>query len=113
MGYGFGYTGRTNQARPGCPAWMRQGHSVGSIAQLIFLVLNVFSWALIGRALISWFDPGMNWPISQVLVNITEPVIAPIRRVIPPIGGMLDISFIVAIVLIQVLRNLLAQAFYG
>lgn len=86
---------------------------MGSIAQLILFILQLFSFALIGRALISWFDPGMNWPISQVLVNITEPVIAPIRRVVPPIGGMLDISFIIAILLIQVLRNLVAQAFYG
>jgi YggT family protein len=40
---------------------------------------------------------------------VTEPVIAPIRRVVPPFG-MIDISFIVAIILIQVLQRLLVQA---
>ena len=40
---------------------------------------------------------------------MTEPVIAPLRRVIPPVG-MLDLSFIVAIILIQVLERLLRQA---
>jgi YggT family protein len=40
---------------------------------------------------------------------VTDPVISPLRRVIPPVG-MLDLSFIVAIILIQVLQRLLQQA---
>jgi YggT family protein len=43
------------------------------------------------------------------LADVTDPVIAPLRRVIPPVG-MLDLSFIVAIILIQVLQRLLQQA---
>ena len=44
-----------------------------------------------------------------MLAEVTDPVIAPLRRVIPPVG-MLDLSFIVAIILIQVLQRLLQQA---
>jgi YggT family protein len=86
---------------------------VDLVIQIILMVLQVLSWALIGRAILSWFDPRMNWPISRVLADATEPLIAPIRQLIPPIGGMIDISFIVAILLIQVLSRLLAQALYG
>jgi YggT family protein len=83
------------------------------VVQIILTLLQVLSWALIGRAILSWFDPQMNWPISRVLADATEPLIAPIRQIIPPIGGMIDISFIVAILLIQVLSRLLRQALLG
>jgi YggT family protein len=82
-----------------------------SVLSILLLVLNILTYALIGRALLSWFDPGMQWPISRILADVTEPLIAPIRRVVPPLG-MLDISFIVAIILIQVLERLLRQAMY-
>ena len=60
----------------------------------------------------SWVDPRMQWSISRILAEITDPVIAPLRRVIPPLG-MIDISFIVAILLIQMLMRLLTQAMYS
>lgn len=81
------------------------------ILEILILLLNLLTYALIGRALLSWFDPRMQWGISRILADVTEPIIAPLRRVIPPIG-MLDISFIVAIILIQVLERLLIQAMY-
>jgi YggT family protein len=81
----------------------------GTILSILLWALQILTYALIGRALLSWFDPGMQWSISRILADVTEPVIAPIRRVIPPFG-MIDISFIVAIILIQVLQRLLTQA---
>lgn len=79
------------------------------ILDALLLVLQVLTWALVGRAILSWIDPGARWPITRILADATEPLIAPIRRVIPPIG-MIDISFIVAIVLLQVLQRLLVTA---
>jgi YggT family protein len=79
------------------------------ILGILLLLLNILTYALVGRALLSWFDPGMQWGISRVLADVTDPIIAPLRRVIPPLG-MIDISFIVAIILIQVLERLLRQA---
>jgi YggT family protein len=81
------------------------------ILEILILLLNLLTYALIGRALLSWFDPRGQWAISRILADVTEPIMAPLRRVIPPIG-MLDISFIVAIILIQVLQRLLIQAMY-
>lgn len=79
------------------------------IAELIFWLLRALTFALIGRALLSWFDPGMRWPISRVLFDVTEPLVAPIRRVVPQIG-FIDLSFIVALVLLRILERMLAQA---
>lgn len=79
------------------------------ILGIILLFLQLLTFALIGRAVLSWVDPMGQWSISRILADITDPIIAPLRRVIPPIG-MIDISFIVAILLIQVLERLLRQA---
>jgi YggT family protein len=82
------------------------------ILEILLMALQLLTYALLGRALLSWVDPRQQWAISRVLADITDPVIAPLRRVIPPIG-MIDISFIVAILLIQVLQRLLVQAMYA
>jgi YggT family protein len=79
------------------------------VVSILLTLLNILTFALIGRALLSWFDPRGEWTITRILTDITEPVVAPLRQVIPPIG-MIDISFIVAIILIQVLERLLRQA---
>ena len=76
---------------------------------ILIMLLNILTFALIGRALLSWFDPTGQWAITRMLADLTEPIMAPLRRVIPPIG-MIDISFIVAIILIQVLERLLRSA---
>ncbi|MFN8664098.1 MAG: YggT family protein [Thermomicrobiales bacterium] len=82
------------------------------ILEILLMALQLLTYALLGRALLSWVDPRQQWAISRVLADITDPVIAPLRRVIPPVG-MIDISFIVAILLIQVLQRLLIQAMYA
>ena len=82
------------------------------ILEILLMALQLLTYALLGRALLSWVDPRQQWGISRILADITDPVIAPLRRVIPPIG-MIDISFIVAILLILVLQRLLVQAMYS
>ena len=82
------------------------------IGSLILQLLNILSLALIARALLSWFDPRMNWGISRRPLRCDRAV----DRADPPgraAGRILDLSFIVAIVLIQVLYRLLATALLG
>lgn len=74
--------------------------------------LTIMFWAIIGRALLSWLPvrPGNPFhPLAVVLIQITEPVLGPLRRVIPTIG-MIDISPIVALFLLQFLQAVLEQA---
>ena len=79
------------------------------VLRILLTLLQLLTFALIGRALLSWFDPRGQWAITRILSDVTDPIMAPLRRVIPPVG-MLDLSFIVAIILIQVLERLLRQA---
>ena len=79
------------------------------LAEIIFLVLNVMTIALIGRAILSWFDPGLRWPISRVLYDVTEPIVAPVRSVMPR-TGFIDLSLFVTLILIQLLQRMLAQS---
>ncbi|MGL4474376.1 MAG: YggT family protein [Shewanella sp.] len=64
-------------------------------------------WMLLLRAILSWFQQGYN-PIIQVFSQLTDPILSPIRRVIPPIGG-LDLSVMVLIIGLNFLNILLAQ----
>ena len=81
------------------------------VIQLLLILLQLYSYVLLARALISWIpniDP--YHPVVQFLYSITEPVLEPIRKLVPPLGGMIDISMIIAffglIVLEQLLRSL-------
>ncbi len=80
--------------------------SILSLAQLFITVLTI---AIIVRALMSWFDPTFNSAIGKIVLDVTEPIIRPIRQVIPSFG-MIDISPIVAILVLQVVSRLLASA---
>ncbi len=60
---------------------------------------------LVGRAILSWFPPSYNSPLNpvrRVLFVLTEPVLAPFRKVIPPVGG-LDLSFLVAFIVVELI----------
>jgi len=77
--------------------------------RFIEILFNILIYAIVGRALLSWFNVGPSNPIGRFLYEITEPILGPMRRVIPMIG-MLDISPIVAILLLSFMQNLLLQA---
>ncbi len=81
---------------------------MNAIFAILAAVLELYSWVLLARALMSWIpnlDP-YN-PIVQFLYQITEPVLEPVRRIIPPLGGMIDISIIVVFFAIFILRQML------
>lgn len=85
---------------------------MSDLASFINLVVTVFSFAIIGRALLSWFDPGMQTPVGRFLRDITEPIIAPIRQVMPRFG-MFDLSPIVALLLLRLIGTLINNALVG
>jgi YggT family protein len=69
-------------------------------------LVQVLTFAVIARALLSWFPFPAGNPITNFLHAITEPILAPLRRVIPRIG-MLDITPLIAILLLQAIYRLL------
>ncbi len=85
------------------------------ITFLLYFINALFTilfWAIIGRSLLSWFPVRPGNPFFQlalVLHQITEPILGPLRRIIPTIG-MIDISPIVALLLLQFIQGVLHQA---
>ncbi|MDP2653022.1 MAG: YggT family protein [Candidatus Omnitrophota bacterium] len=84
------------------------GNLFGALAQLVHLVLTAFSWLILIRALISWVSPDPFNPIVQFLYRATDPVLEPIRRRMPYLGGI-DFSPLLAFLLIMFLDRFLVQ----
>ncbi len=79
------------------------------LVTFIQLLFQVLSLAILGRVLISWVDPMGNMRISRILQELTEPILAPIRSILPSVG-MFDLSPLVAMLLLQLIGQLLRQA---
>ncbi len=79
------------------------------LARFTELLFQILIFAIIGRALLSWFNVGPDNPLGRILYEVTEPILGPMRRVIPMIG-MIDISPIVAIFLLGFIQDLVVRA---
>lgn len=77
-----------------------------SIIQVVDTVLSLYSFVLIIYAVLSWFNLSPYHPAVQFLRRLSEPVLEPVRRVIPPIGGV-DLSVLFVLIGIQVVRQVL------
>ena len=77
------------------------------MSTFIIILCDVLSFAIIVRAVLSWFPINPYNPALVILHQITEPILAPLRRIVPRIG-MLDITPVVAIVILQVIPMLLS-----
>ncbi len=71
------------------------------IYQILAYGMMLYSYAIIIYILMSWFPGARESSIGQMLGSIVEPYLEPFRKIIPPIGGMIDISPIVAIIVLQ------------
>ena len=77
------------------------------VLQIISLLLQLFELALLARIILSWFpNVDRSNPIIQFLFDITEPVLRPIRDMLPP-SGMFDFSPLIVFLIIQVLTTVL------
>jgi YggT family protein len=90
------------------------GPLLQTIFELLFVVLDIYKWILIISAVMSWLIAfnvintrnQFVYTVSDMLYRLTEPVLRPIRRVVPSMGG-LDISPIIALLLIFALQRLI------
>ncbi len=75
------------------------------MSNLIVQLLNLATLVLLARAILSWFPIGFDSPVRPVadfIHRITEPILGPVRRILPPMGGF-DISVMLVILAIQVI----------
>jgi YggT family protein len=75
------------------------------IIQIVRIAASVFSWLIIIAVLLSYFVSPFN-PIRQTIDNLVNPLLNPIRKVVPAFGGF-DFSSVVLILLIQVVEMIL------
>ena len=79
-----------------------------TITKLALALLQVYSWLILARVILSWVNPQPRNEILLMVIRVTEPVLAPLRALIPLRG--IDLSPILAWLLIQLLMRLIVQA---
>jgi YggT family protein len=84
---------------------------VQAIAYVLDTFLWIYFWIIIARAVISWVNPDPWNPIVQFLYRTTEPILKPVRRLLPSTGGI-DLSPILVLVGIQVARMVVVNSLY-
>lgn len=77
--------------------------AVTTVVNLVLLTLNLFIFAILIRVVLSWISPGGYNPIVALINSITNPVLRPFQRLLPPMGG-LDLSPLFAMIALTALR---------
>ncbi|MDW8047684.1 MAG: YggT family protein, partial [Chloroflexota bacterium] len=78
------------------------------VAQFTLTFLQILTWAIIARALVSWLPIDPSSALYQLLFRVTEPIIDPIRRILPPMG-FIDLSPLAAILLLWMMQSLVVN----
>jgi YggT family protein len=83
-----------------------------SIPELLSMIINIFLFAILIQVIISWINPGSYNPILSLVHSLTEPLLRPVRRRLPDMGG-LDLSPMVVMVGLVLLEMLLIPPLNG
>ena len=86
------------------------GNLLVALASVIGLVLNLYMWIIIARAVISWVNPDPYNPIVRFLYGITDPVLLAVRRRLPLYFGGIDFTPIVVILAIMFLDQFVVES---
>ena len=86
------------------------GNFLSATAQVLKIVLELYMWVIIIRALLSWVNPDPYNPIVQFLNSITEPILYRVRQLIPMSSIGVDFSPIVVILVIIFLQSFLVNS---
>jgi len=79
-----------------------------AITKLALALLQVYSWLLVGRVILSWVNPRPQNELLLMIIRVTEPLLGPLRALLPFRG--IDLSPILAWLLIRLLMKLIIQA---
>jgi len=77
-----------------------------AVAELVLLLINIFIFSILVQVVLSWINPGTYTPVGALLQSLTNPILAPIQRIIPPVAGI-DLSPLFALIGLQVLKMLI------
>jgi YggT family protein len=82
------------------------------LVQILDIFFRLFDLLILARILLSWVQLDPQHPIVQTIYRLTEPILAPIRRLLPQ-TGMFDLSPLVAIIGAMILQTLLRQIIFS
>lgn len=86
------------------------GNLIIAVAKIADIILTILYWLILIRALISWVSPDPFNPFVQFLYQITEPILEPIRRLMPQMA--LDLSPLIAFLLIMFVKSFLVATLF-
>jgi YggT family protein len=80
---------------------------MATLAAIINVVFGIYEFLILIRVLLSWVNVSPFHPLVRILYRLTDPVLKPLQRIIPPIGGTLDVSPVVALILLYIAQRVL------
>ena len=89
------------------------GNFIQALAVVLGYLIEILWWLIIIRALLSWVSPDPSNPIVQFIERSTEPLLAPFRRLVPSYRIGIDVSPILALLLLYFLKIFLVQSLMG
>ena len=85
---------------------------INAIATIVDIILSIYMWIIIARAIVSWVSPFSRNPIVYALIRLTDPVLQRIRRIFRMRGMGIDLSPMVAILAILFLKYFVVASLY-
>lgn len=82
------------------------------IATALIELIHIYSWVLLIYIFMSWVPSVQNSQIGYWFARVSEPFLSPFRRIIPPIGGALDLSPIVAFLVLRLASRGIEELFW-
>jgi YggT family protein len=83
---------------------------LSALATTIELIIQLYTFIVLARVLMSWINIDPYSPLARTIYNLTEPLLAPVRNILPPAAG-LDFSPIIVILLLQVVGQIVISMF--
>ena len=85
-----------------------------NLASIVSFLFQLYTFLILIRVLLSWvntspYQSRIDHPAVRILYRVTDPVLRPLQRLIPPVGGVVDLSPIVALLILEVARRILVS----
>ena len=85
---------------------------MGLVVGLVDWAFRLYEFLILLRVLFSWIRPDPYNPFVRIVHQLTDPIMEPLRRIIPPMG-MMDISHIIALIVLSIIQGLVVGFLYG
>lgn len=83
---------------------------MNSFGMLIGLLIQLYSFVILARVLMSWVNIDPSSPLARTIYDLTEPVLRPVRNLLPPAAGI-DFSPMIVLILLQIFGQIMVSMF--